>query len=131
MRRCGPDLGGDRYRLDNYPFYAYSVSWGDVVYAPLDSSEGRPTFKSVLEKSGNRTLRVFVDPPLESGNPSDELMKQLDALGCGYEGMRGVCFAVNIPPAADLTAICELLTAKDVKWEHGDPTLEELYPDDA
>jgi hypothetical protein len=125
------ELGDDKYRLDNFPLYAYAVSVGDVVYAPFDADEGRPTFKSVLEKSGNRTLRVIVDPPLEGGNASDMLMKRLVALGCGYEGMRCVLFAVNVPPETDFTAICELLTAENVKWEHADPTFEEVYPDDA
>ena len=56
------DLGEDRYRLDNSPFYAYSVSPGDTVNAPVDPDEGRPTFSRVLEKSGNRTVRVILDP---------------------------------------------------------------------
>ncbi|MGB6486425.1 MAG: DUF4265 domain-containing protein [Steroidobacteraceae bacterium] len=50
------DLGDDRYRLDNAPFYAYSVSAGDVVHAPFDVFEQLPTFVSVLKKSGNRTV---------------------------------------------------------------------------
>jgi hypothetical protein len=33
------DLGDDRYRLGNSPFYAYSVSAGDVVYAPFDPTQ--------------------------------------------------------------------------------------------
>ncbi|HET6160752.1 MAG TPA: DUF4265 domain-containing protein [Dongiaceae bacterium] len=60
------DLGGDRYRLDNCPFYASGVSWNDVVYAPYDLDEEFPTFRSVLEKSGNRTIRVILDPPAEA-----------------------------------------------------------------
>jgi Domain of unknown function (DUF4265) len=34
------DLGDDLYRLDNSPFYAYSVSAGDVVLAPVDLAGG-------------------------------------------------------------------------------------------
>jgi hypothetical protein len=54
------DLGQDAYRLDNSPFYAYSVSVGDVVFAPVDPQDERPTFQRVLEKSGNRTVRVIL-----------------------------------------------------------------------
>lgn len=28
------DLGNDTYQLDNSPFFAYSVSWKEIVYAP-------------------------------------------------------------------------------------------------
>jgi Domain of unknown function (DUF4265) len=78
----GYDLGDDRYRLDNSPFYAYSVSVGDVVLAPVDPDEGRPTYQKVLEKSGNRTVRVILDPPLANGNSSDEVVQELLSLGC-------------------------------------------------
>lgn len=40
-------LGSDEFKLDNSPFYAYSVSWEDIVYAPVDSIEGIPTFECV------------------------------------------------------------------------------------
>ena len=59
------DLGGDHYKLDNSPFYAYGVSWGDTVFAPHDDAEGFPTFHSVVSKSGHRTLRVHFDPPVK------------------------------------------------------------------
>ena len=38
-------LGDDRYQLDNSPFYAYSVSWQDIVHAPISAEEGVPTFE--------------------------------------------------------------------------------------
>ncbi len=51
------------------PFYAYGASLGDTVLATHDADEGRPTFRSVLSKSGNRTVRVTFDPPVERDNP--------------------------------------------------------------
>src|ERR1700733_6556213 len=80
------DLGEDRYRLDNSPFFAYSVSVGEIVHAPIDPDEGGPAFSRVLEKSGNRTVRVILDPPVADGNSSDVTVKELLALGCSYEG---------------------------------------------
>jgi uncharacterized protein DUF4265 len=80
------DLGEDRYQLDNTPFYAYSVSAGDIVFAPIDPTEGRPTFASVLEKSGNRTVRVIFDEPVEAGTASDALLQGILAMGCEFEG---------------------------------------------
>ena len=79
-------LGHDEYRLENSPFYAYSVSWEDVVFAPLDPAEDRATFRRVVKKSGNRTVRVIFDPPVKDGNESDQVLQGLVELGCSYEG---------------------------------------------
>jgi hypothetical protein len=68
-------LGEDKYQIDNSPFYAYGVSWQDIVLAPFDQNEGFPTFQSVVLKSGHRTLRIIFDPPVENGNPSDQLLQ--------------------------------------------------------
>ena len=123
------DLGDDRYRLDNSPFYAYSVSAGDVVLAPIDPDERRPTFASVVEKSGNRTVRVLLDTPLESGNASDALLQGLVALGCEFEGANRRYIAINIPPAVELATVRDYLVDNALTWEHADPSYSELYPD--
>jgi Domain of unknown function (DUF4265) len=125
------DLGNDRYRLDNSPFYAYSVSVGDIVFAPADPAEGRPTFKEVFEKSGNRTVRVILDPPLATGNSSDDVVQELLSLGCLYEGANPSYLCIVIPPEADFSLVCERLTARGTQWEHADPDSSELYPDEA
>jgi Domain of unknown function (DUF4265) len=125
------DLGNDRYRLDNSPFYAYSVSLGDVVYAPIDAAEGRPTFKTMLKKSGNRTVRVFFDEPVQAGNDSDILLQGLVAMGCEFEGANPRYVAVTIPPQVELAAVRDYLVENELTWEHADPSYTELYPDDA
>jgi Domain of unknown function (DUF4265) len=125
------DLGDDRYRLDNSPFFAYSISVGDIVHAPVDAQEGRPTFSSVLEKSGNRTVRVILDPPLANGNSSDDLIRELLAIGCTYEGANPSYLCIIIPQEADFDGVCRRLTALDIEWEHADPAYVELHPDGA
>jgi Domain of unknown function (DUF4265) len=124
------DLGDSRYRLDNSPFYAYSVSCGDVVLAPLNPDEMRPTFESVVEKSGNRTVRLLLDTPAEPGNASDDLLKGLVEMGCDYEGAGPRYIAVNIPPTVELAAVRDYLVENASTWEHADPSFSELYPDD-
>ncbi|WP_341325878.1 DUF4265 domain-containing protein [Methylotuvimicrobium sp. KM2] len=79
-------LGGDKYKLDNSPFYAYGVSWEVVVLAPFSEEEQFPVFLSIVAKLGNRTVRVIFDPPVEDGNESNEILKGLVSLGCDYEG---------------------------------------------
>ena len=123
-------LGNDEYKLDNSPFYAYSVSWEDVVYAPYDSIEEHPTFKRVLRKSGNRTVRVIFDPPVQDGNPSDEVLQGLVALGCSYEGANRGYMSINIPPEVELNDVRQYLITKQAQWEHADPRYSELFPND-
>ena len=80
------DLGEDVYELADSSFYAYSVLWEDKVYAPYDEDEKFPVLERVVEKSGNRPVRVIFDPPVEGGNDSDIVLQGLVALGCSYEG---------------------------------------------
>jgi len=121
-------LGGDRYELDNSPFYAYSVSWRDVVYAPVDETEGRATFRRVESKSGNRTVRVVFDEPVEPGNEGQLVLDGLVELGCTYEGANRRYISVNVPPGIELAAVRRYLIERDAEWEHADPTYEELFP---
>lgn len=124
-------LGGDIYQLDNSPFDAYGVSWRDQVLAPIDLQEQRPTFQSVVKKSGNRTIRVLFEKPVSPGNASEQVLQGLVALGCSYEGARREYFSINIPPAVELQDVRSYLIASGVQWEHADPTYESLFPDEA
>lgn len=121
------DLGDDNYKLDNRPFYAYGVSAADIVLAPYDREEGFPTFRKVVEKSGNRTVRVIFDTPIKPGNASDQLLKDLSANGCDYEGANKRYIVINIPQSVKFETIIEQLVKADVQWEYADPTYEDLY----
>jgi hypothetical protein len=121
-------LGDDRYKLDNSPFYAYGVSWEDIVYAPFNSAEGHPTFQHVVSKSGNRTVRVIFETPVETGNESDRLLQGLVELGCDYEGAGGTYISVNVPRRVELDVVRDYLTEHDATWEHADPPYDALFP---
>ncbi len=123
------DLGEGKYKLDNSPFYAYSVSWQDIVYAPFDKDEECPTFASVVSKSGNRTIRMKFESPIEPGNESDQVLQGLISSGCSYEGAKSMNVAINIPLEIDLMTIRDFLVEWSAIWEHADPTYETLYPD--
>jgi hypothetical protein len=122
------DLGGDNYKVDNLPFFAYSVSLHDVVLAPFDEAEGFATFERVLSKSGNRTIRVIFDPPLREGNESRRILDSLVALGVEYEGANPTYVVLNLPPAVDFDEVVRILTTNSVQWEHADPTYDQLHP---
>lgn len=125
------DLGNDHYKLDNSPFFAYSVSSDDIVYAPFDRHEGFPTFQRVVSKSGNRTIRLILDPAVEGGNESDVLLQDLIHFGCSYEGMNRRYLSITIPQGVDLSAIRTYLIQRNATWEHADPSYEELFPEHA
>jgi hypothetical protein len=110
------DLGNDLYKLDNCPFYAYGVSWHDVVYAPRDPDEEMVTFQRVVSKSGNRTVRVIFDIPVEKGNASDQVLQGLVSLGCDYEGATSTYYVINIPSAVDLGSVATHLAEQKTTW---------------
>ena len=124
-------LGDDEYMLDNSPFYAYSVSWKDTVYAPVDEAEGLPTFVRVVRKSGHRTIRVIFDPPVQEGNESDVVLQGLVALGCSYEGANRGYVSIDLPPSVSLERVRQYLIQQGAQWEHADPTYADLFPDEA
>ncbi len=111
------NLGNDRYKLDNLPYFAYSVSCDDIVYAPFDEDEGFPTFREVVEKSGNRTVRLIFELPFAKGNKTNSVLSALVELGCEYEGANKRYFCVNIPPACNLDTVIECLIENDVEFE--------------
>lgn len=129
--RWGIPLGGDIYQLDNSPSYAYGVSWLDKVLAPIDPQEQRPTFLSVVERSGNRTIRVLFEQPISPGDTSEQVLQGLVALGCSYEGAGREYFSINIPPGVELQDVRSYLIASGAQWEHADPTYEWLFPHEA
>ncbi len=120
-------MGDDHYRIDNSPFFAYSVSWQDVVYAPFDHAEGFPTFQRVVTKSGNRTVRVLFEEGAEPGNLSDRVLQGLVALGCSYEGANSKFFSITIPTGIDLDVVRRYLIEQNATFEHADPTYDELF----
>ena len=123
-------LGNDLYQLDNIPFYAYGISLSDIVQARKESNDGFPVFVKVAKKSGNRTIRVIFDLPVEENNTSRETLHQLTVMGCTYEGANKSFVCINIPPEADLLEIRTFLDEHQLFWEQADPVEEDLYPDE-
>lgn len=122
-------LGDDRYELANSPFYAYGVSWKDVVLAPR-APDGMPEFQKILSKAGHKTVRVRLDPPYERGNVSAKRVDELVALGCSFEGSHNTLISFDVPPEVKLGLVRDYLISIDAEWEHADPTYEELFPGD-
>jgi hypothetical protein len=111
--------GQGRYRVDNSPFYAYDISYRDVVSAKPDGL--RLLFQAVLERGGHSTYRV----KLPAGASHEDFLARwaaLEALGCSYEGSSANprrLYAIDVPPEADIQVIYELLEdgEADGAWE--------------
>jgi hypothetical protein len=98
--------GDDRFQLDNIPFLAFGLSWGDLVLAP--AVDGVPTFAEVLKPSGHSTYRLaFRDDLWIDECPAS--VAPLRDLGCTFERFTPRMMGVDIPPEVDIYAAYELL----------------------
>jgi len=119
-------LGGGKFRLDNTPFFAFGVSSGDVVRAKKSDVEGIHDFVKVLAKSGHRTIRVVFETDIAKDKKARAALNRLVRSGCTFEGMNGMLFAIDVPPAADFQEVTNLAELLKLEWEYADPTYEEL-----
>ena len=124
-------LGDDLYQLDNSPFYAYSVSWKDIVYAPYDPDEQFATFQRVVRKSGHKTIRIIFRESVTEDNDARRVLEQLVSLGCTYEGANKRYICLDVSPEVDFDRVRQFLIQNSVQFEHADPTYTDLFPDDA
>lgn len=98
-----------RYVLDNSPFYAFDVSFGDTVTATVD--EGRLVFREVVSRSGHSTYRIKL--PLGRGH--DFFLAHwgpLEKLKCTYEGSsasREQLYAIDVPPGTSVQDVYRAL----------------------
>lgn len=92
------------YIIENVPFFARGVSYGDVVSAKM--VDGFLSFQEVIRRSGHSTVRIGVYNLEEI----DSICKELNALGCDIEKSHlPSLFSVDIPPDANIPAIREYL----------------------
>ena len=122
-------LEGNRYQLKNFPFFAYGVSFNDIVEAEIKYDDDPfPYFTKVLEKSGHRTIRMILDEPAKESTRSKNILSQLESMDCGYEGSNGeVYFVINVQPHCDYYAVRDFLKDENIRWEYADPTYEEVH----
>jgi len=98
------DLGSDRYRLDNVPFYAYDLNFHGVVEAKSAAPELRPSVLRVVERSGHRTMRVFfADEVAEETRLAR--VRSLSDLHTSFERCSSRYFALDLEPEADADAV--------------------------
>lgn len=92
-------LGQDQYRLENIPFYAYGVSYDDVVIAKPVRKQ--LLFQSVFQRGGHSTYRIFLLQHTSIGE-FEKSWLALEEIGCSYERATDQLFAIDVPPETDI-----------------------------
>ncbi|HVF49993.1 MAG TPA: DUF4265 domain-containing protein [Pyrinomonadaceae bacterium] len=119
-------VGRGLYSLEESPAFAYSVSLHDVVRARR-GRDGRLRFAGVVEKSGNRTLRLIFARLSIQSEAAQTILESLAALGCRHDNAQAAVVSINVPAEASLAEVAGYLKTLGMWWEHADPTFEELY----
>ncbi len=124
-------LGNNLFRLDNSLFYAYDVSWQDVVEA-TEEAEDFYEFVRVVEKSGNRTLRIIFQNFSGKDEQGKQILSDIENLGCSYEGANSKLISITIPSTVNFESVVNYLSEQnDLNCEYADPSYNELLPDEA
>jgi hypothetical protein len=124
------DIGSGMFRLDNSPFYAYSISNNDVVEAESDE-DGRLVFRRTIRKGGHKTIRIIFMNFVTDSRSANAILQRVTDLGCTWEGMQPRLVSVDVPPTASFDAVVEYLSTfpnETLEWEYADPTYGELNP---
>jgi len=114
------------YRLDNSPFFAYRVSWQDIVEAEPDKN-GVLCFSRIAVKSGNRTVRVITQTYETTSEEAKPFLDGIIQLGCSYEGLRPRLVSITVPSEIELETVVDYLIASGHDWEYADPTYDDLF----
>jgi hypothetical protein len=97
-------LEDSRFRIDNVPFYAVGISYGDIVSAMKRGD--KLVFTEVTEAKGNSTLRVIAYEENIVKNVRDEL----SAIGCSTEISNiPTFFSIDVPREIDYSKVAEIL----------------------
>ena len=105
-------LGGDRYRIENVPFYAYGLNFHDVVEAREASLDLKPSVIRVLERSGHDTLRVIFEEDVPEGDHG-RYLDDLAPLHVSFERCSTRYYALDLEPEASVDQVRRRLDA----WE--------------
>ena len=104
------------YRIDNIPFYAVGLNYGDVV-ALRDADSDLPKVDRILRYGGHTTFRYILDSNLDDEHHAmyDHLREMLRKLGCTFENASETLYAIDLGPEVDCIRVFQLLELGS-KW---------------
>jgi hypothetical protein len=119
-------IRGRQYECRTIPFWAYNLSFQDIVECGPDEDGEGLFVNRVVKKSGNRTVRVGFKGEQRAGHPEAIMFREyLDENHLGYEFTKPNLFAINVPSEEayrQLLARLETISpAANMIWEDGDP----------
>jgi hypothetical protein len=106
-------LGGDRYRIENLPFFASDVGLHDVVLAL--EVDGMPELVEVVERT-TLVRFLFELPP----NVMRRCIDEVDRLELPCEGADGRVFVINLPDRSQARQAQDLLEQHAIWFERID-----------
>ena len=103
------DLGNNKYKVDNIPFFAPNLSLGDIISVEKDQSN--LYFEDLLETSGHSTIQlIFFN---SDSNKNQLIIQELENIGCQWESMKGQpLYAIDISESIDYKIVKSILAIK-------------------
>ena len=120
-------LGDGLFEIHNVPFCAYGLNCRDVVHATADAPDLKPEIRSVVRRSGNKTVRIFFPEELDKEKQSPYLA-ELERMDTWVERANESVVCININPTADYDAVCKLLAQRETDGVLEYETCEERSP---
>lgn len=119
-------LKGKRYEVRTIPFWAYNLSLGDVVECHPDEDGLGLFIGRVVQKSGNRTVRVAIENQEGLAHPAGrKLIEYLKECGLRRERFGVRYLSINVPSEEEyrrlIERLDELAQEAELIWEDGDP----------
>ncbi|MCY1083180.1 DUF4265 domain-containing protein [Archangium lansingense] len=107
-------VGEGLFQIDNVPFFAVGIAYGDIVSATAEQQELR--FREVVRPSGHSTLRLIIYE--EKDIPSVRAL--LEELGCSIERSHipGL-ISVDVPPTVSLAVLRKTLDEGEAQARWG------------
>jgi hypothetical protein len=114
--------GEGLFQIDNIPFFATGVAWGDIISASQE--EGAFRFQEIVQPSGHSTLRVAISEAADV-----PAVRALFAQkGCSVEQSHlPRLVAVDVPPSVPLESLRVVLEAGRAqgRWDYEEACLAE------
>ncbi|MEQ8823086.1 MAG: DUF4265 domain-containing protein [Filomicrobium sp.] len=104
-------IDGSLYRVENSPYFAFGLSYRDVIEAEKIDEGQILQFAGVRQHSGASTYRLLINLPFDD-NHLVKLWDQLQILGCAYEEslvLELPMWAVDVPPETDVRRVYSVL----------------------
>ena len=122
-------LGGDRFRIDNTPWFVRGIAADDVVEA-LAGSDGVLWATQRLESGGRQTIRVIAS--IDGSLNGDPVAVRAQFIPLGLTGEIAPEYrmvALDVPPATALAPVKALLVAgeRDGRWDYEEGCVNEEW----